>query len=183
RAGGKVLEARDAMERIVTEWTRGPGPAALPDFVMATRGRVAASLEDYDDAIRFFRQSLDEAKVTRRQEAALETRAFLIAALTAAGRIAEAAELLDETDNDLAAAPRPQGQGGVWLRLAEARVLAARKELGPAAARVRETVDGLVAKGAPHDPRIREAAALGAQIALRPGALPEARPWATTALH
>src|SRR5262249_36759468 len=24
RAGGKVLEARDAMERIVTEWTRGP---------------------------------------------------------------------------------------------------------------------------------------------------------------
>jgi serine/threonine-protein kinase len=182
RAGGKVLEARDAMEHIVSEWTRGPGSAPLPDFVMATRGRVAASLEGYDEAIRFFRQSLDEAKVTRRQEAALETRAFLIAALTEAGRIAEAAELLDETDKDPEAAPRPQGQGRVWLRLAEARLLAAKKELGPAAVRVRETVDGLVAKGAAHDPRIREAAALGAEIALRQGDLPEACRWATTAL-
>jgi serine/threonine-protein kinase len=182
RAGGKVLEARDAMERIVTEWIRGPGASALPDFVMATRGRVAASLESYDEAIGFFRQSLDEAKVTRRQEAALETRAFLIAALADAGRIAEAAELLDATRKDPAGARRPEGQSGVWLRLAEARLRAARKELGPAAASVRETVDGLVARGTPHDPRIREAAALGAEIAFRQGDLPEACRWTTTAL-
>jgi tetratricopeptide (TPR) repeat protein len=182
RAGGKVLEARDAMERIVTAWTRGADAVALPDFVLATRGRVAASLESYDDAIRFFRQSLEEAKVTGRQEAALETRAFLIAALADAGHVAEAAAILEATGKDPATARRPEGQGAVWLRLAEARLDTARKELEPAAASVRETVDGLVARGAAHDPRIREAAALGAEIGLRRGDIPEACRWATTAL-
>jgi serine/threonine protein kinase len=170
-AGGKVMEARGALERLVSRWKadgRGAGATAIPDFVLATQGRIASSLGLYDQAIPLLRQSLERARSSGREGPALDTGVFLLTALTDAGRMDEAAALLGALQQN-PGAPPAAGPGPISLGLAKARFLAAKHELGPASTAVQEVLDGLRSRGQAEDPREREAAAIAAEIALQQG--------------
>ncbi len=182
RAGGKVTEARDALERLVSRWTQHRGADSLPDFVLQAQGRVAWSLSIYDQAIALLRRSVERSESSGRHGPALDTRIYLVGAVTDAGRIDEASGLLGALEQNPDAASLASGQAGISTRLARARLLAARKDFASAAKAVQEALDAMASRGQVNDPRVRDASVVAAEIALASNDTERASRFAAAAL-
>jgi tetratricopeptide (TPR) repeat protein len=182
RAGGKVTEARDALERLVSRWTQHRGADSLPDFVLQAQGRVAWSLSMYDQAIALLRRSVERSESSGRHGPALDTRIYLVGALTDAGRIDEASGLLGALEQNPDTASLASGQAGISTRLARARLLAARKDFASAAKAVQEALDAMASRGQANDPRVRDSSVVAAEIALASNDTDRASRFAAAAL-
>jgi eukaryotic-like serine/threonine-protein kinase len=182
RAGGKVIEARDVLDRLATDWTQHRGASSIPDFVLSAEGRVAWSLSTHDQAIALLKRSVEQSESSGRVAPALDTRIYLVGALTDAGRLDEADGLLGTVEQNPGAASLTQGQAGISASLAKARLLAAKKDFEAAAKSAQETLDAIASRGQANDPRVREASVVASEVALARNDFEKASHFATAAL-
>jgi serine/threonine protein kinase/tetratricopeptide (TPR) repeat protein len=181
RSGGKVIEARDTLDRLLAEVPRTSDADNAPDFLLTIHGRLLGTLARYDEAIPLLQQALARGLASGRQGPAVDTRAFLLEFLAESGRLEEAHELVRTVARSPAGEPPASTQGGMWWLLAKVRLLVASGQPALAAESL-AVAQGILASRS-DDPRARVTAILTAELALAKGDVEKACASASTAVE